>query len=118
WLLEEKVADRALLFHCTVAPDTKFCPLIVKVKADSPALAELGFKEVMLGTGLDTVGKGELPDPLLLPPHEREKDKTTNDKNRPRLESNDPARPVSNDMILGIVSQLPVALENNSRSKS
>lgn len=69
WLLDEKVVVRALPLHCTVAPETKFCPLTISVKADAPALAELGLSAVMLGGGLGA-SAGEEPDMPGPPPHE------------------------------------------------
>jgi hypothetical protein len=50
-----KVVARSDPFHLTVAPDTKFEPLTVRVKAGSPATAELGLSPVMAGTGFLTV---------------------------------------------------------------
>jgi len=37
--------------HCTVAPETKFVPLTVRVKAAPPAVAELGLRLVIVGGG-------------------------------------------------------------------
>jgi len=47
------VVCRALPFHCTATPDTRFDPFTVKVKADPPRVAVLGEMFEMLGTGLD-----------------------------------------------------------------
>jgi hypothetical protein len=46
-----KVVVRAVLFHCTVLPETKFEPVTVSVNAAPPAVADAGFRLVMAGTG-------------------------------------------------------------------
>ena len=38
-----------LVPHCTVAPETKFVPLTVRVKADPPAVVEVGDRPVIVG---------------------------------------------------------------------
>jgi len=43
------VVVRAVLPHCTVAPETKFVPLTVRVKADPPAVVEVGDRLVIVG---------------------------------------------------------------------
>ena len=69
-MLEEKDATRELPFHWTVEAETKFSPVIVKVKAAPPEVAEFGLNETIAGTGFEGGGGGwpppELPDP---PPH-------------------------------------------------
>ncbi len=40
----------------------KFCPVMVNVKADPPALTELGLREMIAGTGLETGGGGLPPE--------------------------------------------------------
>ena len=45
------VVASAVVPHCTVAPETKFVPLIVRVKAAPPAVAELGLKLAIVGGG-------------------------------------------------------------------
>jgi branched-subunit amino acid transport protein AzlD len=52
WVLLTKVVTRALPFHCTVAPETKFVPFTVRVNAAPPAVALEGESEVAAGTGL------------------------------------------------------------------
>jgi hypothetical protein len=51
--------------NVTVAPATKFVPVIVSVKAPPPALALAGESCVMVGTGLSTVNVSA---PLVPPP--------------------------------------------------
>jgi hypothetical protein len=43
---------RSKPFHLTTEPDIKFVPLTVRVKAAPPAVAELGLRPVVVGTGL------------------------------------------------------------------
>src|SRR5215471_19289083 len=50
-----KVVVRLAPFTCTVAPLTKFVPFTVKVNAAPPAVALLGERLLMVGTGLLTV---------------------------------------------------------------
>ena len=45
------VLARALPFHCTVEPETKFVPLTVSVNADPPAMALEGEAEAKVGPG-------------------------------------------------------------------
>ena len=45
------VVASAVVPHCTVAPETKFVPLIVRVKAAPPAVTELGLKLAIVGGG-------------------------------------------------------------------
>jgi hypothetical protein len=62
-----KVVVRALPFHCTVAPETKFVPVTVSVKAAPPAVALEGESALRVGTGLPPVtvmvSGGELVEP-------------------------------------------------------
>src|SRR4029077_7723005 len=51
-VLLTKVVARALPFHCTTEPATKFVPATVSVNAVLPAVALLGDTEVSVGTGL------------------------------------------------------------------
>jgi hypothetical protein len=53
--------------HFAVAPDTKFVPLIVKVKAAPPAVAEAGLKLVIAGGGglMVNVAPAEVPPPVV-----------------------------------------------------
>jgi hypothetical protein len=61
------LVERSDPFHCTVELDKKFDPVTVKVKAGSPATAELGVSPVIAGTGFLTVRVNFL---LALPPAE------------------------------------------------
>ncbi len=45
-VLETKVVDRALPFHCTVESAGKFVPSTLSVKAGPPTTAELGTREI------------------------------------------------------------------------
>jgi hypothetical protein len=54
-VLETKVVERVLPFHCTVDVGMKFVPVTVNVKPAPPAEAELGFKDVTVGEGLPMV---------------------------------------------------------------
>ena len=49
---ETKVVVLAEPFQCTTDPDTKLPPLTVRVKATPPAVAEPGFRLVVVGRGL------------------------------------------------------------------
>jgi len=49
---ETKVVERALPFHWTVEEEMKFEPATVNVKAEPPAVAEVGLKEAAEGAGL------------------------------------------------------------------
>lgn len=49
WLALTNVVVSAVLPHCTVAPETKFVPLTVRVNAAPPATAEAGERLVMVG---------------------------------------------------------------------
>jgi hypothetical protein len=51
WLALTNVVVSTVVPHCTFAPETKFVPLIVRVKAAPPAVAELGLRLVMVGGG-------------------------------------------------------------------
>ena len=65
-MLESKVVARGVPFHCTADEITKFCPVRVNVNAAPPALAELGLRATMAGTGFEGGGgwmPSELPDP-------------------------------------------------------
>jgi len=61
-----KVVVSAVVFHRTTAPVIKLLPFTVKVKAAPPAVAELGFRDVIAGGGEITND-----DPLLVSPLER-----------------------------------------------
>ena len=77
-VLEEKVATRVLLFHCTVDDGKKFSPVIVKVKAPAPAVPEFGLSETMEGVGFGGGGGGpppEFPEPLPLQPDKNRSEK-------------------------------------------
>jgi hypothetical protein len=52
WVLLTKPVVRALLFHSTVEPETKFVPVTVSENADPPAVAVEGESKVAVGTGL------------------------------------------------------------------
>ena len=52
WVEETKVVVRSRLFHRTFEVETKPVPVTVRVKAGPPAVAELGERVVMAGTGL------------------------------------------------------------------
>jgi hypothetical protein len=52
WLALTVVVVNAVVPHFAVAPETKFAPLIVSVKAAPPAVAQLGLKLVIVGGGL------------------------------------------------------------------
>jgi len=52
WVLLMKFVERLESFQRTVEPSVKFAPLTVRVKPLSPALAELGLRLVIAGTGL------------------------------------------------------------------
>src|SRR5438445_6668262 len=52
WVLLTNVVVRALLFHRTTDPLTKFVPFTVSVKAAAPAFALVGDSEATVGTGL------------------------------------------------------------------
>ncbi len=62
-LVVEKVVGRELPFHCTVAPEAKFEPFTVSVKAGLPAVALVGEIELIVGAG----GGGD--GAALPPPH-------------------------------------------------
>lgn len=47
-----KVVARAIPFHWTNEPETKFDPATVKVKAGPSAIAEFGLSEAIAGIGL------------------------------------------------------------------
>lgn len=49
WVALTNVVVRAVLPHCTVAPETKFVPLTVRVNAAPPATADAGERLVMVG---------------------------------------------------------------------
>jgi len=51
-LPETKVVVRELPFHWTVEEEMKFEPATVNVKAEPPAVLELGLKEAAEGAGL------------------------------------------------------------------
>src|SRR5205809_77742 len=51
WVALTKVVVRALLFHCTTDPLTKFVPFTVSVNATPPAFVLVGDSEVTVGTG-------------------------------------------------------------------
>jgi|SRR5208283_2888081 len=57
------VVVSAALPHSAVAPETKLVPFIVRVKAAPPAVAELGFKLVIVGGGglIAKVDPAEVP---------------------------------------------------------
>src|SRR2546427_697916 len=52
WVALTKVVVRALLFHCTTDPLTKFVPFTVSVNATPPAFVLVGDSEVTVGTRL------------------------------------------------------------------
>src|SRR5512139_1276250 len=52
WVEETKVVVLLVPFHLTTAPETKLLPLTVRVKAPPPAVAELGDRVLIAGTGL------------------------------------------------------------------
>jgi hypothetical protein len=52
WVDETYVVVRAVPFHLTTDPEMKLVPLTVSVKAEPPAVAELGLRLVVVGTGL------------------------------------------------------------------
>jgi len=82
WVSEENVVVRALPFHRTVAPDTKFSPVTINVNRAPPAVAELGLNNVIPGTGFEEGGGGggeEAADPLVPPPHDWRKVKDENE---------------------------------------
>jgi hypothetical protein len=54
-VLETKVVVRAEPFHCTTEEDTKLEPVTVRVKAASPAMDELGFRDPVAREGLGLV---------------------------------------------------------------
>jgi hypothetical protein len=51
-VLLTNVVVRAVAFHCTTAPFTKFVPVTVRVKAGPPFVAPAGEIEVIAGTVL------------------------------------------------------------------
>jgi len=53
-------------FHSTVEPGTKLVPLTVRVNAAAPAVAVLGLRLVMVGTGAETVNGRESERPVAL----------------------------------------------------
>jgi hypothetical protein len=55
WVEETYVVVRLDPFHCTTEVETKPAPLIVSVNAAPPAVAVLGLRLVVVGTGLVTV---------------------------------------------------------------
>src|SRR5262249_60476021 len=54
-LLTKRVLFRAVPFQLTAEPLTKFVPLTVKLNCDPPAVALLGERLLMFGSGLLTV---------------------------------------------------------------
>jgi hypothetical protein len=50
WVALTKVVVSPAPFQFTVAPETKFVPVTVRVKAPPPAVAELGLRLVMVGS--------------------------------------------------------------------
>jgi hypothetical protein len=49
---ETKVVVSAVAFHFTVAPETKFVPVTVKVNCEPPAVAQVGLSPLIVGTAL------------------------------------------------------------------
>jgi hypothetical protein len=49
---ETNVVASVVAFHFTVEVETKFVPVTLKVNCGSPAVAQVGLIEVMVGTGL------------------------------------------------------------------
>ena len=47
-----KVVGRLVPFHRTVAPDAKLFPFTVSVKAEAPAVADVGDRVVIVGAGV------------------------------------------------------------------
>ena len=58
---ETNVVVRLVPFQRTAEPEMKFVPLTVRVKAEPPAMAEVGLKEPMVGTGLLAVDREASP---------------------------------------------------------
>ena len=52
WVALTYVVVRFVPFHLTTELETKFVPLTVRVKAAPPAVADEGFRLVVVGTGL------------------------------------------------------------------
>ena len=52
WIADTYVVVRLDPFHCTTEPLMKLLPLTVRVKAEPPAVAEVGLMLVVVGTGL------------------------------------------------------------------
>jgi hypothetical protein len=67
WVLLMKLVVRALPFHCTTEPETKFVPVTVSVSAAPPAVALGGESNAVVGAGLLMV-KVRAPD--VAPPGE------------------------------------------------
>src|SRR5260370_40338794 len=66
WLALTNVVNRLLPFHCSAAPDTKFEPFTVRVKAGPPRVELFGEIAAIVGTGLSSGGGGAelaLPQP-------------------------------------------------------
>src|SRR6266850_7703923 len=52
WPAETRVVGRLAPFQRTTEPLTKFVPLTVRVNAGPPAVADIGFRLVVVGVGL------------------------------------------------------------------
>src|SRR5262249_60235882 len=63
-----KFVVRAVPFHCTAAPLTKFVPPTVSVNAGPPAAALLGVRLVSVGTGFSSAARGTGNGPEAPPP--------------------------------------------------
>ena len=60
WVEDTYVVVRLAPFHCTMEPLTKLLPLTVSVKAAPPAVADVGLRLVVAGTGLLAVTVADL----------------------------------------------------------
>src|SRR5260370_39242514 len=58
WLALTNVVNRLLPFHCSAAPDAKFEPFTVRLKAGPPRVALFGEMAATVGTGLVRAGAG------------------------------------------------------------
>jgi len=58
---DTKVVARDVAFHFTVAPDTKFVPLTVRVNCNPPAVAQVGLSELTVGVALMVITRVAFP---------------------------------------------------------